>query len=73
MNFLVLTQLTRTLQETTEEKTIYLNPIHIREFHERYMGNFGIRLTSISLSDGSFNPIFVKETPDEILHQLTAC
>lgn len=73
MNFLQLTELTLNLQGTIDEKTIYVNPSQIKQFHERYMGNFGIDLTAIIWSDGSFNPTFVKETAEEIAHQLIAC
>ncbi|NBW35137.1 MAG: hypothetical protein EBR30_08990 [Cytophagia bacterium] len=73
MNFLKLTELKLNLQGTIDEKTIYVNPNQIKEFHERYMGNFGCDLTSISWANGAFNTLFVKETPDEIVHQLIAC
>lgn len=73
MNFLKLTELKLNLQGTIDEKTIYVNPNHIREFYEKYMGNFGCDLTSITWANGVFNPTFVKETPEEIVHQLIAC
>lgn len=73
MNFLKLTELKLNLQGTIDEKTIYVNPNHIKEFHERYMGNYGCNLTAIAWSDSSFNALFVKDTPDEIVHQLIAC
>lgn len=73
MNFLQLTELTLNLKGTIDEKTIYVNPNHIKQFHERYQSNYGIDLTSIVWNNGSFNPTFVKETAKEILHQLIAC
>lgn len=74
MNFLTLTELTLNLQGTIDEKTIYVNPNHIKSFDEQYMGNFGIDLTRIHwASDKSFNPLLVKETAQEIIHQLIAC
>jgi hypothetical protein len=73
MNFLKLTELNLTLQGNVVEKTIYVNPQHIKEFHEVYQVNFKMDLTRICWALGGFNATNVKETADEINHQLIAC
>ena len=73
MNFLKLTELILTTQGNVVEKTIYVNPQHIKEFYNVYQANFQMDLTRISWALGGFNATCVKETPEEINHQLIAC
>jgi len=72
MNFLKLTQPSLS-NGIIQEKTIYLNPQHIKEFHQSYSDNLRIDVTLIYWAVGGFNPTSVIETPEEINHQLIAC
>jgi hypothetical protein len=73
MNFLKLTQLNLTLQGNVVEETFYVNPNQIKEFTDMYSVNFKMNLTRIQWAIGGFNLTYVKETPEEINHQLIAC
>jgi hypothetical protein len=73
MNFLKLTELNLTIQGNVVEKTIYVNAHHIKKFYEAYQENFKMDLTRIHWALGGFNATLVKETPEEINHQLIAC
>jgi hypothetical protein len=73
MNFLKLTELFLTTQGNVVEKTIYVNPQHIKEFYRVYQENFQMDLTKIYWAMNVFNATNVKETPEEINHQLIAC
>jgi hypothetical protein len=70
MNFLTLTQLNLTVNGNVQERKIYVNPQHIKQFTDGYAENFKMDLTCISSAIGGHNPIYVKETPEEILNQL---
>jgi hypothetical protein len=73
MNFLKLTELRLTVDGEIKEKTIYVNPNQIKEFGEVYQENYKMNLTKIYWALGGFNATLVKETPEEINHQLIAC
>jgi hypothetical protein len=73
MNFLKLTELRLSIDGSIVEKTIYVNPAQIKEFYEVYQENFQMDLTRIYWALGGFNATLVKETPEEINHQLIAC
>ena len=73
MNFLKLTELFLTTKGNVVEKIIYVNPQHIKEFYRVYQENFQMDLTRIYWALGGFNATLVKETPEEINHQLIAC
>jgi hypothetical protein len=72
MNFLKLTQPSLS-NGIIQEKTIYLNPQHIKEFHRSYSDNLRIDVTLIYWAVGGFNPTSVIETPEDINWQLVAC
>lgn len=72
MNFLKLTQPSLS-NGIIQEKTIYVNPHHIKEFHRTYADHLQIEITIIYWAIGGFNPTSVLETPEEINHQLIAC
>jgi hypothetical protein len=73
MNFLKLTELRLSIDGSIVEKIIYVNPTQIKEFYEVYQENFQMDLTRIYWALGGFNATLVKETPEEINHQLIAC
>lgn len=72
MNFLKLTEPSLS-NGVIQEKTIYVNPQHIKEFQSSYAENLNTEVTLIYWAIGGFNPTRVLESPEEINHQLIAC